>query len=149
MKNQIQLITAITPVRQSLNRSLRRHTLTIGVTLIITTLMLSAAAAWAEAQGTWSPTGSMAIGRFVFTATTLQNGMVLVAGGFASDNTNTNTADLYDPATGTFTPTGSMHDARVGFAATRLPDGKVLVKGGVDNTMRVKTAEIYDPATGT
>ncbi len=149
MKNQIQLITAITPVRQSLNRSLRRHTLTIGVTLIITTLMLSAAAVWAAPQSTWSSTGSMSVGRFVFTATTLQNGKVLVAGGATPDNTNTNTADLYDPATGTFTPTGSMLDARVGFSATRLPDGRVLVEGGVNNTARVKTAEIYDPATGT
>ena len=149
MQNQIQLITAITPVRQSLNRLLRRHTRTIGVTPIIATLMLSAAAAWAAPQGTWSSTGSMSVGRFVFTATTLQNGKVLVAGGATSTTNNTNTADLYDPATGTFTPTGSMHDARVGFAATRLPDGRVLVEGGVDNTMRVKTAEIYDPATGT
>ena len=40
----------------------------------------SAAAAWAAPQATWSPTGSMAVGRFSFTATTLQNGKVLVAG---------------------------------------------------------------------
>ena len=111
--------------------------------------MLSAATVWAAPQAAWSSTGSMSVGRFVFTATTLQNGKVLVAGGSTPDNTNTNTADLYNPATGTFTPTGSMHDARVGFAATRLPDGRVLVEGGVNNTTRVKTAEIYDPATGT
>src|SRR6266481_2209105 len=149
MKTQIQLITAITPVRQSLNRSLRRHTLTIGVTLIITTLMLSAAAVWAAPQSTWSSTGSMETGRFVFTATTLQNGKVLVAGGFTSDGTDTNTAELYDLATGIFTPTGSMHDVRVGFSATRLRNGKVLVEGGTTDTATLNSAEIYDPATGT
>ena len=148
MKNQIQLITAITPVRQLLHWSLRRHILTTRVTVVITSLMLLAAAAWAAPQGTWSPTGSMADGRFAFTATTLQNGMVLVAGG-ADSTINLNTAELYDPVAGTFTPTGSMHEARVGFSATRLPNGKVLVEGGFNNTVRVKTAEIYDPATGT
>ncbi|HEY8669760.1 MAG TPA: hypothetical protein VIL63_02880, partial [Terriglobales bacterium] len=60
--------------------------------VLTTTLMLSAAAAWSAPQGTWSSTGSMSVGRFVFTATTLQNGKVLVAGGAIPDNTNTNTA---------------------------------------------------------
>src|SRR5437867_7044012 len=154
MKTQVQLATAVTPLRNN-NKSpeqvihIGRPALKARVAVVVTTLLLSAAAAWAAPQGTWSSTGSMSVGRFVFTATTLQNGTVLVAGGYTPDNTNTNTADLYNPATGTFTPTGSMHDARVGFSATRLPDGRVLVEGGVDNTMRVKTAEIYDSATGT
>src|SRR5438552_13498252 len=112
MKNQIQLITAITPVRQLLHRSLRRHTLATGIIVAITSLMLLAAAAWAAPQGTWSPTGSMADGRFAFTATPLQNGMVLVAGG-ADSTINLNTAELYGPATGPVTPPGLIHRARV------------------------------------
>src|SRR5439155_10755155 len=151
MKNQAQIKTVITPLRNNTNKAeqAKRPLRKLVFALIITTLILSAAAAWAAPQGTWSSTGSMSVGRLVFTSTTLQNGKVLVAGGYTPDNTNTNTADLYNPATGTFTPTGSMDDARVGFSATRLPDGRVLVEGGVDNTARVKTAEIYDPATGT
>ena len=118
-------------------------------TIIIATLALMAATAGAEASGTWSSTGSMSIGRFIFTATLLQNGKVLVAGGDTPGEIITNTAELYDPATGTFTPTGSMHDARVGFSATLLQNGKVLVEGGASNTVgALKTAEIYDPATG-
>jgi len=127
MKNKVQLTNAI----------------------IMVTLVFSAAAAWAAPQGTWSSTGSMETGRFVFTATTLQNGMVLVAGGFTSDGTDTNTAELYDPATGIFTPTGSMHDVRVGASAARLRNGKVLVEGGTTNTATLNSAEIYDPASGT
>jgi len=151
MKNQIQLIIATTPLRQSLKRSLRRHTLKTGITIVITPLMLlAAAAAWAAPQATWSSTGSMAVGRFVFTATTLQNGKVLVAGGLAPGDVVTNKAELYDPTTGTFTPTGDMHAARVAFSATRLPNGKVLVEGGASNTVgALASAELYDPATGT
>jgi N-acetylneuraminic acid mutarotase len=118
--------------------------------IIIITLSLSAAAAWAVPQATWSSTGSMAVGRFSFTATTLQNGKVLVAGGNISGDTATNTAELYDPATGTFSVTGSMHDARVGFSATLLRNGKVLVEGGSSNSvLALASAELYDPATGT
>ena len=150
MKNQGQIKNAITSLgdNKDKTRQAKRPLYKLAFALIISILALSAGEAWAAPQGTWSSTGSMSVGRFVFTATTLQNGKVLVAGGAAS-TTNTNTADLYNPATGTFTPTGSMHEARVGFAATRLPDGRVLVEGGINNTMRVKTAEIYDPATGT
>ena len=129
MKNKAQLTTAI----------------------VITTLALSAAAAWAGVNsGTWSQTGSMSIGRFSFTATTLQNGKVLVAGGDTPGEIITNTAELYDPTTGMFTPTGSMHAARVGFSATLLQNGKVLIEGGASNSVEaLNTAEIYDPATGT
>src|SRR5207244_3209594 len=120
------------------------------VAVVITTLVLTATAAWAEPQGTWSSTGSMAVGRFVFTATTLQNGKVLVAGGDTPGDIITNKAELYDPTTGTFTPTGNMHAARVAFSATRLPNGKVLVEGGASNTVgALASAELYDASTGT
>src|SRR5437773_11607637 len=119
--------------------------------IIIITLALSAAAARSGVNsGTWSPTGSMAIGRFSFAATTLQNGKVLVAGGATDTEIATATAELYDPATGTFSATGSMHDARVGFSAIRLSNGKVLVEGGASNSVAaLASTELYDPATGT
>ena len=119
--------------------------------IIIITLALAAAAARGGVNsGTWSPTGSMSIGRFSFTATTLQNGKVLVAGGATDTEIATATAELYDPTTGTFSATGSMHDARVGFSAIRLSNGKVLVEGGASNTVAaLASAELYDPATGT
>ena len=119
--------------------------------IIIITLALSVAAARGGVNsGTWSPTGSMSIGRFSFTATTLQNGKVLVAGGATDTEIATATAELYDPATGTFSATGSMHDARAGFSAIRLSNGKVLVEGGASNTVAaLASAELYDPGTGT
>ena len=116
--------------------------------VIIIALAFTVATAWAS--GTWSPTGSMSIGRFSFTATLLPTGKVLVAGGDTPGEIITNRAELYDPTTGVFTPTGSMHQARVGLSATLLQNGKVLVEGGASNTVEaLNTAEIYDPATGT
>ncbi|HEY4273516.1 MAG TPA: kelch repeat-containing protein [Candidatus Udaeobacter sp.] len=153
MKNQAQLKTAITSLRNNTDNAgqAKRPLYKLEFALIITALAVSATAAWAGVTaGTWSQTGSMSVGRFSFTATVLQNGKVLVAGGNTPGEIITNTAELYAPATGTFTPTGNMHQARVGFSATRLLNGKVLVEGGASNTQEaLKTAELYDPATGT
>lgn len=126
-----------------------KNKITLTNAIIITTLALSAAAVRAGASGTWSATGSMAVGRFSFSATTVSNGKVLVAGGITPGDVVTNTAEIYDPATGTFTPTGNMHKPRGGFSATRLQNGKVLVAGGfTDTEIATNTAEIYDPTTG-
>jgi hypothetical protein len=74
----------------------------------------------------------MGTGRAAHTATLLQNGRVLIAGGF--NNTDVlATAELFDPATGTFTPTGAMPTPRFSHTATLLPNGKVLVTGGSSN----------------
>jgi hypothetical protein len=73
------------------------------------------------------------------TATLLNTGKVLIAGG------NTSSAELYDPSTGAFTATGGMAVSRVGHTATLLTDGRVLIAGGQGTTL----AELYDPAAGT
>ena len=50
--------------------------------LLLLLLLFGADAAQVQAQsGTWSPTGSMQVGRADHTATRLANGQVLVAGG--------------------------------------------------------------------
>ena len=75
-------------------------------------------------------TGNLNTGRTTHTATLLQNGMVLVAGGFDSTFNATASAELYDPASGTWTATGNLNNARVYDTATSLPSGMVLVAGG-------------------
>jgi hypothetical protein len=113
---------------------------------------LAGAELYNPATGTWSATGSMTTVRSagVFTATPLQDGEVLIAGGASSSSSALASAELYNPATGTFSPTGSMTTAREGQTATLLPDGEVLIAGGFNGASTyLSSAELYNPATGT
>ncbi len=95
---------------------------------------------------TFTATGSLRIPRSGHSATLLNTGKVLVAGGPDSS------AELYDPATGFFTDTGSMTRTRANHTATllnvadhTLPNyGKVLIVGSLD-----ASAELYSPAAAT
>ena len=98
------------------------------------------------ASGTWSTTGSLNTARFNHTATLLQSGEVLVAGGYAPQ-VSLETAELYDPATEMWRPTGSFNTIRAIGSATLLPNDKVLAVGTSGGGLT--SAELYDPATGT
>lgn len=97
----------------------------------------------------WSFTGSLNPRAF-HSATLLENGQLLVAGGGIS-HSPLDSAELYDPTTGKWRPTGSFSTIRGQNTATLLPNGKVLVVGVSDHTDRgsVYGAELYDPATET
>jgi hypothetical protein len=118
-------------VKDALNRSSSATPFTVRVSL-------------ARPDAAFTATGNMAIARTGHTATLLNTGKVLVAGG------PDNSAELYDPATGLFTATGSMTERRSFHSATLLNNptlpnyGKVLIVGSTD-----ATAELYDPSAGT
>lgn len=98
--------------------------------------------------GTWTPSGSLTTPRLYHTATLLQDGTVLVAGGYNTSSTFAS-AERYYPASGTWVPAGTMATARAFHSATLLPSGKVLVVGGMrfpDNAV-FNTTELYDPLT--
>jgi prolyl-tRNA editing enzyme YbaK/EbsC (Cys-tRNA(Pro) deacylase) len=102
------------------------------------------------ATGTFTVTSSMEVQRIGHTATTLQNGKVLIAGGAncASTCTTFNNAELYDPVSGTFSPTGNMTGPRQYHTATLLQNGQVLIAGGYDGTSVLGSTELYNPVTG-
>jgi hypothetical protein len=81
--------------------------------------------------GKLSPTGSMIVPRCCASATLLQNGQVLIAGGGTFTFMKSfNSAEVYDPATGAFTAVGAMTVGRSGHTATLLDNGRVLIAGG-------------------
>ncbi len=92
------------------------------------------------------PTGDMSTGRSAHTATLLQSGKVLIAGGDAC---------FFDqsygdcPTSGAFAATGSMSVGRNSHTATLLANGKVLIAGGQNVSGELATAELYDPSSGT
>jgi Bacterial Ig-like domain (group 2)/Galactose oxidase, central domain len=101
--------------------------------------------------------GEDGVGIFGHTATLLQNGQVLLAGGFVDDqwdclgSYSSNMTSLYDSVTGVFSEPGNMTIARGGHTATLLMNGKVLVAGGADQYpggTGSASAELYDPSTG-
>ncbi len=104
----------------------------------------------------WSALPDLSAPRAYATATLLNDGRVLVAGGQSEYDPDvgqrvpTASSLLFDPATNSWSPAASMGTARYEHVAVLLSDGRVLVAGGFDpNYGGIKTAEIYDPATDT
>ena len=97
------------------------------------------------ATESFSPAGI--VSRDAHTATLLNNGSVLLAGGETGWSNTTpivsNTAELYLAANGSSVATGNMSVGREAHVATLLSDGRVLITGG-----DTPSAELFDPATG-
>ena len=123
-------------------------------TAVIT--VISGSVSGTSAFAVTSATG-LSVSRYLHSATFLNTGNVLVAGGVSCPSlaacSYLNAAELYNPSAGTFTITGSLATARSA-PALLLPSGKVLVAGGFDcdssgNCTSLSSAELYDPVSGT
>lgn len=103
--------------------------------------------------------------RFNHTATTLNDGIVLVVGGTMDGYGSLNAPELYDPNMDEWTPLPEMRDPRMRHTANLLPSGKVLITGGFKGTgtghpsgyafykgsgnMSLDRCELYDPIART
>ena len=112
-------------------------------------LSLAAAELYNPVTGIFTPTGSLNTARAYQTATLLNNGMALLAGGVDNNGNILASAELYNSATAIFTPAGSLNTARDYHTAMLLTNGMVLIAGGAGSSAYLASAELYDPAANT
>lgn len=98
------------------------------------------------ATGTFTAGPAMTTPRIGDTATALQDGTVLLAGG-RDESHFFAAADLYSPRDNTTVRVENMQTARAFASATALPDGRVLILGGATGGPSIRSAELYDPLT--
>lgn len=104
---------------------------------------LSSAELYDPVSGAFATTGSMSTRRQGPSATALQSGKVLVAGGFDGSSPKSS-AEVYDPATGTFSLVAwTMSTPRYEHTGTLLTDGSVLIAGGWNGQDPLASAELY------
>ena len=123
--------------------------------LVLALGLLAPQAALGAGAGSFGSTGSMGTPRYAAVAAPLEDGRVLVAGGFYDDDGGVHylaSAEVFNPATNSFSSAGigAMGVARRGAVAAPLPDGRVLVAGGdyIDGADHyLASAEVYNPAT--
>lgn len=107
-------------------------------------------------SGQWTRAdGAMSTPRFEHSATLLDDGRVLIAGGqgppISGSSAALSSTELYDPAVGSFRNSNDMDESRFNHTAVRLPDGAVMVVGGAGGTngdTSLSTAETFDPDDG-
>ncbi len=88
--------------------------------------------------------------RLAHTATLLDDGRVLVAGGYTGEGRPpTGTMEVYDPRRESFESVGSLQVGRADHSASLLADGRVLVAGGRGaDGAALSSVEIVDPGRG-
>ena len=105
---------------------------------------LSSAEIFDPVTETFTPTGSMNAGRGSHVAVLLNDGRVLVVGGYTNGN-NDPQAEIYDPKTQLWTVTPNIQYHGPDAALALLPNGRVLATGGVYTS----AVDLFDPGSNT
>jgi hypothetical protein len=99
--------------------------------------------------GAFVKTGNMSAVHYLPTVTKIDNGDVLVVGGWTIRGplvVGMRDAELYQPETNRFAHVDPMNVARLENTATLMSDGEVLVAGGVDGKSLIgASVEFYSP----
>jgi hypothetical protein len=102
-----------------------------------------------QTYGKITEIGKLNEARASHTATRMNDGKILIAGGMERNGVFFDVADIFDPKMNNFARAkNKMSVERVSHTATLLPNGKVLLIGGWSNRdVPEMSAEIYDPKT--
>jgi N-acetylneuraminic acid mutarotase len=84
---------------------------------------------------------------YASSATSLNNGSILLIGGLTSTNSKLTTVQKYDYSLDTWTQVASMDTPRYLLAATPMKNGGALAIGGTGNSGDLSSVEKYDPTT--
>lgn len=95
----------------------------------------------------WTEIAPMAGSRAGHVSVALNDGEVLVAGGW-DFSTNLTSAERYNSSTDTWSSASSMSSEHYSAGAVRLNDGRVLVISGFNGTFNTEACDIYDPVSG-
>lgn len=101
-------------------------------------------------SNSWAMLGlTLAQGRSLMTATALNSGIVIIAGGYDGKKW-LDSVITFDPKAGTLAlQKTKLGEARCAHTATRVSDGRVLLVGGTCGTAcTLKGNEMYNPTTG-
>ena len=100
--------------------------------------------------GDFTPGPLLIVGRAFHTASPLDNGDVVVAGGEGVPGVPTAVCEIYRRSSDMFQRTGDLSTARRKHAAVTLKSGKVLACGGFGPAgQTLTTVELWDPVTET
>ncbi|MBD0285789.1 MAG: hypothetical protein ICV79_10250, partial [Flavisolibacter sp.] len=105
---------------------------------------------YSPATNTFSPGPPMSTKRAGHTATLLNDGNILITGGFNNEGF-LRTAEIFNVRSGEFEiVNGLLSEPRAAHTATLLNDGRVVLVGGVNGGLKAnQLIDMYDPATNT
>ncbi len=106
--------------------------------------IIASAEVYDQTSGTWSPTGSLTFGRVADTATLLSNGVVLIAGGWASNGSPLGSAEISAlvPSVTTGTASGVYYNSAIlnGIVNPNGEDAAAYFEIGLTGTYGDQTA---------
>jgi len=114
-----------------------------------TTVYQSSCEVFNHITGKWALVSSMTTPRSNHTATLLEDGRVLVAGGLTTSGVATNSCEIYDPNLDTWVTTTSLNTARydhkdILFTAGLNSNKVLIVSGKTSSVTCTNTCELYD-----
>jgi Galactose oxidase, central domain/Kelch motif len=123
----------------------------VGMRTLASMAPLATAEIYDPESGTFLRTDSMSSPHFLATATKLNDGNVLVVGGWLVQGpivVGMRDAEVYQSETNIFSRVGRTNVPRLTNTATLLSDGEVLIAGGIaDKAQVTASVEFYSPRT--